>query len=184
MLPLLAPDPIQVKIDTGAATSSLHAHDLELFEVTNDLDLEPDPDRGSGSLTIARFVIKPNTLKRNSRGAAKQSAGTDAAEYVAEVPVIAFRNVKSSNGHSELRPVVRTPIVLGSRRFDIDLTLADRDAMGYRMLIGRRAMRRRFLVDPGKSFLLEEPMWSMGDEQGSVEPVDDGPQHTGERDST
>ncbi len=141
MLPLLSSEPIRAKIDTGAATSSIHAHNLEIFEVANHLDLDDGPE----SLTIARFTISPTSDPHGGPAA------------VAEVPVVGFRNVKSSNGHSELRPVVRTQIVLGTRRFDIDLTLADRDTMGYRMLLGRRALRRRFLVDPGKSFLLDRP---------------------------
>lgn len=150
VLPLLADEAIKVKIDTGAATSSLHAHDLDIFEVANDLDL----DEGPGSLTIARFAVYPGNgnARRNRQGSGVNDAGP-----VVEIPIVAFRTVKSSNGQSELRPVVRTPIVLGSRQFDIDLTLADRDTMGYRMLLGRRAIRRRFLVDPGKSYLLGQP---------------------------
>jgi hypothetical protein len=64
-----------------------------------------------------------------------------------------MRDVRSSNGGIESRPVIRTPVVVAGRRFPIDLSLTRRDEMGFRMLLGRRALRRRFVVDPGRSFL-------------------------------
>ena len=70
----------------------------------------------------------------------------------AEADLVAVRAVRSSNGEVESRPVIRTPVV-GGRRFPIELTLTRRDEMGFRMLLGRRALRRRFVIDPGRSFL-------------------------------
>ena len=61
--------------------------------------------------------------------------------------------MKSSTGHRSLRPVVRTRILLGSRLWPIEITLVRRDVMGFRMLLGRRALRHRFLADAGRSFL-------------------------------
>lgn len=123
----LTPTPIKAKIDTGARTSSLHAFDLRL-------------DESSGVL-LARFEIHP--LQRSASNSAEVT-----------VPVEGFRNVRSSSGHRERRPVVRTRIALGAHRFDIDVTLTSRDQMGFRMLLGRAALRRRFLIDPGRSFQL------------------------------
>jgi ribosomal protein S6--L-glutamate ligase len=69
-----------------------------------------------------------------------------------EAPLVDVRDVRSSNGDVERRPVVRTALSLAGRRFRIDLTLTRRDEMGFRMLLGRSAIRRRFVVDPNRSF--------------------------------
>ena len=67
--------------------------------------------------------------------------------------MVGFKKVRSSNGQAELRPVIRTLAVIGDETFEIDITLASRDAMGFRMLLGRREVRNRFVIDPGRSFL-------------------------------
>ena len=61
--------------------------------------------------------------------------------------------MRSSNGALEVRPVIRTRVVLGDQRFPIELTLTRRDEMGFRMLLGRQAVGRRFVIDPARSFL-------------------------------
>ena len=71
----------------------------------------------------------------------------------AVAPLVEHREVRSSNGEVDVRPVIRTPAVVRGQRFDIELSLTSRDEMGFRMLLGRSAMRRRFVVDPGKSFV-------------------------------
>ena len=71
----------------------------------------------------------------------------------AVAPLVEHREVRSSNGEVDVRPVIRTPAVVRGQRFDIELSLTSRDEMGFRMLLGRSAMRRRFIVDPGKSFV-------------------------------
>lgn len=129
-LPELCPDPVKVKVDTGARTSSLHAFNLKLTETPEG--------------TIASFEVHP----------AQRSA---AVTYRVEVPVAGFRDVRSSSGHRERRPVITTPVVLGDHRFEIEVTLTSRDEMGFRMLLGRAAVRRRFLVDPGRSYRQGEP---------------------------
>ena len=126
MLPEFSPVAIKAKVDTGAVTSSIHAFDLELI--------------GAGGETTARFGIAP-----------KQ--GSHAEIVVVEHPVVGFKNVRSSNGQAELRPVVRTSAKIGQETFEIHLTLASRDSMGFRMLLGRRAFRNRFWIDPGRSYL-------------------------------
>ena len=63
------------------------------------------------------------------------------------------REVRSSNGEREQRYVIETPIRMGSREWTIEVSLANRDTMSYRMLLGRRAIPRDMLVDPSSSFL-------------------------------
>jgi hypothetical protein len=68
-----------------------------------------------------------------------------------------FRSVRSSSGKASMRPVIVTPIRLLGVTFPVELTLANRDAMGFRMLLGREAFRGRFLVDAGKSYYGGKP---------------------------
>lgn len=123
--PDLGVDHIKAKVDTGARTSSLHAFNLE--ETVRD-----------GKPHI-RFLIHP-----------EQKSAHPTIE--AELPLVAQRRVRDSGGKTELRPVVRTAVELLGQRWSIEITLTRRDAMGFRMLLGRQAIRRRFLVDPGGSF--------------------------------
>ena len=74
-----------------------------------------------------------------------------------EAPIHDRRTVKSSSGSSEKRYVIKTSIAMGEQSWDIELTLTNRDAMGYRMLLGREAMKGRLLVDPEESFMFGEP---------------------------
>lgn len=128
-LPHLCTTQIKAKVDTGAKTSSLHAHDLTLIERADGpvarFDLHPEADSDRGAVTIIE-------------------------------PVVDFRTIKSSNGGVQRRPVIRTELVLGRHRIDIDLTLTCRESMGHRMLLGRRMLEDRFVVDPGRSFLITE----------------------------
>lgn len=126
-LPDMSRIPVKAKIDTGARTSALHAFGLRIV-------------RGDGT-DRASFELHP--IQRSSAGSVR-----------VEMPVVAFRRVRSSNGHVENRPVIRTMVRLGDHEWPIDITLTSRDTMGFRMLLGRSALRRRFLVDPGRSFLV------------------------------
>jgi hypothetical protein len=63
------------------------------------------------------------------------------------------RYVRNSSGVVELRPVIVTVVVLGDVCWPIELTLTRRDEMGFRMLLGREALRRRFVVDASRSFV-------------------------------
>ncbi len=116
---------LKAKIDTGARTSSLHAFGLEWF------DRDGNP--------WVRFEIHP-----------WQRSTADAV--TAETSVVATRDIRSSSGEVEHRPVVHTPIVIAGRTVTAEVTLTRRDEMGFRMLIGREALRKRFLVDPGLSY--------------------------------
>ena len=121
---------MKAKVDTGARTSSLHAFGLEWF----DRDGSP----------WVRFEVHP--WQRST-----------ADSVIAEAPVVATRDVKSSSGDVEHRPVVHTSVVLAGRPVTAEVTLTRRDEMGFRMLIGREALRHRFLVDPGVSYLGGRP---------------------------
>lgn len=129
-LPDLGVEWIKAKIDTGARTSSLHVFDLKTF-------------RREGR-EWARFSIHP--LQRNSTVTVRT-----------EAPVVERRRVRSSSGQATLRPVVVTKVVLRDREWPIEITLANRDAMGFRMLLGRQAVRGRFWVDPGRSWYSKRP---------------------------
>lgn len=129
-LPSLGIASIKAKIDTGARTSALHAYDVRI-------------DR-SGHEPIVHFRVHP--LQRSTHETVETSA-----------VLIDRRRVRSSSGHSSRRPVIRVPMVLAGRRIGIELTLTNRDEMGFRMLLGRRALRKRFLVDVGRSYLVGRP---------------------------
>lgn len=125
-LPVLGDFVVKAKIDTGARSSALHAFNVETF-------------RRRGALWV-RFHIHPK--QRNI-----------AKTVHAEAPVLEHRTVRSSSGHLTQRPVIQTELELFGARWPIELTLANRDQMGFRLLLGREALRRRLIVDPSRSYL-------------------------------
>lgn len=125
-LPQLSDEPIKAKIDTGAQTSALHAFALRIETIEG--------------VSIANFELHP---RQRSKAASSQ------VRHV----VRSFRKVRSSNGRSEVRPVIATNIRLGDQEWPIEVTLTSRDAMGFRMLLGRAALKHRYLVDPGRSYV-------------------------------
>ena len=77
---------------------------------------------------------------------------------VVEAEITAWRPVRSSSGKVDERPVVNTTMVdRRPIRVDAEITLTRRDEMGFRMLIGREAIRTRFVVDPGASYRGVDP---------------------------
>ncbi len=124
-LPELTTPWIKAKIDTGARSSALHAFDLEYFN--------------RDDIQWVRFEIHPWQRSANDL-------------VVQEAPVIEQRNIRSSSGETETRPVISTSLGIGDALVPIELTLTRRDEMGFRMLVGREALRRRYLVDSAKSF--------------------------------
>jgi len=126
-LPDLAIAHIKTKVDTGAKTSALHAFYVTPFE--------------RDGMPWVRFGVHP-----------LQSSTSKAIEC--EAAVKAVRSVTDSGGHSELRHVIETAMVINGCVQLIELTLTDRETMRFRMLLGRRALKRRFVVDSSKSFML------------------------------
>ena len=125
--PELGIDRIKAKIDTGARTSVIHAHRVRKLDDIDEQRVE--------------FFLHPVQKKRDP-------------EYRCVARVLDERSVRSSNGESETRYVIITPLSLGNDVWPIELTLSNRDQMGFRLLVGRAAIRGRFNVDPGSSFLL------------------------------
>ncbi|MCO4754205.1 MAG: ATP-dependent zinc protease [Bacteriovoracaceae bacterium] len=130
-LPQLGVEAIKVKVDTGARTSSLHVSEIRYYR--------------RGEKEFAHFVIHP-----------RQKSSRPVIEAKAEV--VEHRKVKSSNGIASVRPVILTKLKIGEHVKIIELTLVNRDMMGFRMLVGREAIRGEFLVDPGKSFLMSKEL--------------------------
>ncbi len=124
-LPELGIKKIKAKVDTGARSSSLHAFDMKIYK--------------KSGRDYVKFKIHPN--QRNS----EQTKTCD-------VKIFEYRKVKSSNGQSELRPVILTELQLLGQSWPIEVTLTNRDEMGFRMLLGRESFRGKFLVDAGRSY--------------------------------
>jgi len=129
-LPGLSIRSIKAKIDSGARSSCLHAFDME----TIDRD----------GVAWVRFAAHP--IQRN-----------DTKVIWCEAPIHDKRLVRSSNGEVAERIVIRTDLRIFGITWPIDLTLNNRDAMGFRMLIGREAVRGRFLIDSGGSYFAGRP---------------------------
>ncbi len=125
-LPQLGIPAIKAKIDTGARTSALHTFSLEEFT--------------AGGQRMVRFGIHPLQKRQD-------------VELFCEARVLERRRVKDSGGHVEKRYVIQTEVALLGAVWLINVTLTNRDAMLFRMLLGRTAIEKRFVVDPGRSYL-------------------------------
>ena len=123
-LPELGLHAIPAKIDTGARTSSLHAAVLE--------EVEREGQR------YVRFAVDFPEQK---------------VRQVCEAVHVDVRGITSSNGETQYRYVIKTPLKIGSIVFRAEISLADRSDMKFPMLIGRSSLRRRFVVDSGHSWL-------------------------------
>lgn len=116
---------IKARVDSGAKTSSLHAFNIRTIE--------------EDGKNFVRFDVNP--IQNNKKVTIRCKA-----------PLLDRRVVKSSSGDSEKRYVIKVPVTLGGETSEIEVTLTNRDSMGYRMLLGREAMKGRFIVDPEKHF--------------------------------
>ncbi|RVU32878.1 30S ribosomal protein S6--L-glutamate ligase [Neptunomonas marina] len=125
--PQLAIPAIKARVDSGAKTSAIHALNIQPFQ--------------RDGVSWVRFDVCP--LQDNRKTLVN-----------CEAPIFDRRSVKSSSGSSEKRYVIKTSIAIGDQSWDVELTLANRDAMGYRMLLGREAMSGKLIVDPDQSFAL------------------------------
>lgn len=124
-LPDLGVRAVRARVDKAAAASALHADAIELT--------------GGPDGPMVRFTVRPDP--------------DDGGEVTAEAPLLDLRDVPSDDGEIERRPVIRTRLELAGLRCPIELSLTTRGAPGYCMLVGRRALRRRFHVDPERSFV-------------------------------
>jgi hypothetical protein len=122
---------IKAKVDTGAATSSLHAFRLERFE--------------KNGLPYVRFEVHPRQRSRRP-------------SIECEAPVVKETAVRNPGGRTELRPVIASTLVIAGQPVKALINLTGRDEMGFRLLLGRRTLRNRFVVDPGKSYLGPRPV--------------------------
>jgi hypothetical protein len=129
-LPDLQIPRIKAKIDTGARTSALHAFHVEPFT------REGQP--------WVRFAIHP-------------LQGDTDRQVECEAAVKDRRVVRDSGGHEELRYVIDTEVKIGEDRFRAEMTLTDRDTMAFRVLLGRTALRARYVIHPGRSYLQGKP---------------------------
>jgi ribosomal protein S6--L-glutamate ligase len=128
-MPDLGLPAIKAKVDTGARTSALHAVRIEPF--------------GTEAKPQVRFIMHPDP--------------DDASiEVVCSARVKDKRQVTSSNGQTELRYVIQTKAKIGDKVLPIEISLTNRETMGYRMLLGRSAIQDDMSVRPTESFLQPE----------------------------
>ncbi|MGB3787252.1 MAG: RimK/LysX family protein [Phormidesmis sp.] len=125
-LPALGVISVKVKIDTGARSSALHAFNIEYFK--------------KGSIDYVRFNVHPSQRSEDEI-------------VTTEAKLLDVRTVRNSGGQSESRPVIETIVTLNEHSWPIELTLTNRDVMGFRMLLGRQALRQNFLVDSSRSYV-------------------------------
>lgn len=125
-LPDLNIPAIKAKMDTGARSSSLHTHFIEPIDV-------------DGKNRV-RFGVRP--IRKRSD-----------LEIVCEADILDYRRVKDSGGHSEMRCFICTTVILGNRRWPVEVSLTNREGMRFHMLLGRTALAKGFIVDPARSYL-------------------------------
>jgi hypothetical protein len=124
--PDLGIEQVKAKIDTGARSSALYAFDVEYAQ--------------EGDRRLVQFKVHP--LQHQT-----------ADEHTVQAELLEQRQVKSSSGTVELRPVILTRVALREIEWPIELTLTHRKHMKFRMLLGREAIRNRFIVNPTRSYL-------------------------------
>ena len=144
-LPELGIARVKAKMDTGARSSALHANSIEPYE--------------HDGTACVRFDVMGE------------------AESVPwhEAPVSDRRMVRSSNGETELRYVIRTALSIAGQTWPVDITLTNRERMDLPMLIGREALAGRALVDPQRSWLCGRPHWRSLEPRRAPRPIGDRP---------
>ncbi|MDO6491196.1 MULTISPECIES: 30S ribosomal protein S6--L-glutamate ligase [unclassified Cellulophaga] len=119
---------IKARVDSGAKTSSIQANNVKVYN--------------KGVEEWVKFEVNPIQENRS-------------VTITCEAPLVDRRTVKSSVGISEERLVVKTSIKLGNNIHSVELTLANRDTMEYRMLLGREAINQRYIVNPAESYCMQ-----------------------------
>ena len=136
--PALGLPAVRAKVDTGAATSSLHARGVTT-------------ERRDGVLWACFRVAPYFRTRRHPR----------AVRVDCQAPVVDERTVVSSSGHEDTRLVVTAVLRLGTRvgapEWPVEVTLADRRAMRFPMLLGREALAGHALVDAAAANRLGVP---------------------------
>src|SRR5690606_6395442 len=128
--PALGIPAIKARVDSGAKTSALHAININPFIKDGD--------------NWVKFDINP--IQNNTK-----------TIIHCEAPLIDKRIVKSSSGYREKRYVIKASLQVSDTTWEVEVTLTNRDSMGFRMLLGREAMSGRLLVDPEQKYLLGQP---------------------------
>ncbi len=123
--PRLGIDAIKGKIDTGARTSSIHTWYIEPFF--------------HDGVKMVRFGVHPLQERED-------------ISLICTTEIFDKRRITNSGGHREWRYIIRTPITFRDTTWLVEMTLAKRDTMKYRLLIGRTAIVHRFLVDPSRNY--------------------------------
>ena len=129
-LPDLGVEEIKAKVDTGADNSSLHAFNIERFT--------------RGDVPMVRFEVHPRQKRKRP-------------SIQCEAEVVGEKKVKNPGGRREVRPIIKTTMVVAGKKIEAKVNLTTRDEMTFRMLLGRRTVRKNFLVDPGRSYLGGRP---------------------------
>ena len=119
---------IKARVDSGAKTSSIQATNTKIFN--------------KGSQEWVKFEVSPLQENRS-------------INIECQARLVDRRMVKSSSGISEERLVIKTPVTMGDMVFEVELTLANRDTMEFRMLLGREALNDRFIVNPAATCQLQ-----------------------------
>jgi hypothetical protein len=127
-LPALGIGPLVAKLDTGARSAALHAENIHIYQKDGHYRIRFD-------VPVAAHGGRVKTC---------------------DLRLSAERRVKNTGGGSELRKVVETDVKLGGRVWQAQITLTDRTDMGVPMLLGRSTIRGKFLVHPGRSFVLSK----------------------------
>ena len=132
-LPDLGVAGLRAKIDTGASTSSLHATEIEPFV--------------RDGVEWVRFNAHLGTL-------------VQLRHRHCEAPLVAIKTIKSSNGHTQVRYVIRTGLALGDRVWEVEFTLACRKSMRYRLLLGSKALiEGQLVVNPEHKYVQDKPVF-------------------------
>ena len=120
---------LQIRIDTGAKTSSLHVDEIK-------------KERREGKLGVA-FTLHPDIYD---------------VDIITRcwAPISDVRRIKSSDGAVEQRLIIKTKMVMSTVEKDIEITLSNRSDMSYLMLLGREGMGADFLVDPSQTFIISD----------------------------
>ncbi|MEO9871536.1 ATP-dependent zinc protease family protein [Ekhidna sp.] len=109
---------IEAKIDTGANRSAIHCRDIVIIENNDSMELS--------------FHIPLD----NSKG-----------DNVFQTQDFFEKKIRSSNGHSEKRYIIKTTVILFGRKIQTSFSLTDRTEMNYPILLGRKLLQSRFIVD-------------------------------------